>query len=102
MRSELNAIDVANLLGDAIIGAASAHAALIRVKVASGRGAPLLAGARLRLIARVSRQLMVGGARSEAGRLILDRTVRLGPVAADGNAYAGFWLDDRRLRSNRP
>lgn len=85
-----NAINNPNLLGNSI-----ADTALIRVKVAGGRGAPSFIGARLRLIARVPRgAVMVGGGKSQAGRLILDHTVRLGPAGADGNTYAGFWLED--------
>lgn len=84
-----------DLLGNAVAGAASAHAALVRVKVAVVRGASLPSGARVRLVARVSgARTMVGGAKGEAGRVVLDRTVRLGPASADGDAYAGFWLDD--------
>lgn len=83
-----------DLLGNAVAGAASAHAALVRVKVAVRHGAPLPSGARVRLVARVSgARAIVGGAKGEAGRVVLDRTVRLGPAGADGDAYAGFWLD---------
>lgn len=83
------------LLGNAVGAAASAHAALVRVKVAAERGAPIPSGARVRLVARiVGARATVGGAKGEAGRVLLDRTVRLGPAGADGSAYAGFWLDD--------
>jgi hypothetical protein len=83
------------LLGNAVAGAASAHAALVRVKVAAGRGAALSGDVRVRLVARVSGgRAMVGGAKGQPAHVILDRTVRLGPAGADGNAYAGFWLDD--------
>ena len=85
-----NAINNPNLLGNS-----TADTALVRVKVAAGRGAPSFIGARLRLIARVPRgAVMVGGGKSQAGRLILDHTVRLGPASADGNTYSGFWLED--------
>ena len=84
-----------DLLGNAVAGAASAHAALVRVKVAAGHGAPFPSGARVRLVARVSgARAIVGGAKGETGRVVLDRTVRLGPASANGDAYAGFWLDD--------
>ena len=80
-----------DLLGNAVAGAASAHAALVRVKVAVGHGAPLPSGARVRLVARVSgARAIVGGAEGETGRVVLDRTVRLGPASASGDAYAGF------------
>jgi hypothetical protein len=85
-----NAINNRNLLGNS-----TADTALIRVKVAAGPGAPSLIGARLRLIARVpDGAVMIGGGKSQAGRLILDHTVRLGPAGTDGNTYAGFWLED--------
>lgn len=91
----LDALTHPDLLGNAVAGAASAHAALIRVKVAAGHGALLPSGARVRLVARVAgAHAIVGGAKGEAGHVVLDRTVRLGPAGADGNAYAGFWLDD--------
>ena len=83
------------LLGNAVNAAASAHATLVRVKVAAGRGAPMPSGARVRLVARiVGSRATVGGAKGEAARVLLDRTVRLGPAGIDGSAYAGFWLDD--------
>ena len=37
---------------------------------------------------------MVGGMKSEAGRIIIDRAIWLGPAGGDGNAYAAFLLYD--------
>jgi hypothetical protein len=90
-----NAINNADLLGNAVAGAATAQAALIRVKVAFGPGAPSYSDAKLRLVAKVPRgAAMVGGMKSEAGRIVIDRAIWLGPAGDDGNAYAAFLLYD--------
>lgn len=90
-----DAITHTELLGNAIIGAATAKAALIRVKVALESGATTSSDTKLRLLAHVPRgAFYVGGAKSEAGRIIMDRTVGLGPTGPDGNAYAAFLLYD--------
>lgn len=79
-----------NGVGNAPAGEYKSVSTFVVVRVSIGKDAPIPAAARLRLVATE------GGA--PRGRVLLDRTVRLGPVAADGTTFAGFWLADTGCR----
>jgi hypothetical protein len=74
-------------LGNVPAGPLSAVSSLVVVRVAFGANAAVPVGQHVRFVATSA------GGRGGAKQILLDRTVKLGPVADDGSSHVGFWLD---------
>ncbi|WP_425230632.1 hypothetical protein [Sphingomonas sp.] len=72
-------------LGNVMTGDLSSVSTFVVVTVAFGPRASVPDHARVRLVARTA---------GRRGRVLLDRSARLGPVDEDGTTHVGFWLDD--------
>lgn len=79
--------------GNVPAGELASVSALIVVKVEFGKESAIPPDARARLIATEGGVMpFAEKSKKESQRVILDSTVRLGPVNADGSTYVGFWL----------
>ncbi|WP_419808900.1 hypothetical protein [Sphingomonas sp.] len=72
-------------LGNVVAGDLASVSTFVVVTVSFGPQAAIPDRPRVRLLARTE---------GRRGRLLLDRTSRVGPVARDGTTHVGFWLDD--------
>jgi len=87
-------------LGNVPIGEFASVSTLVVVRVELGPEAPVPEKMLIRLIALESgsKPLAVKNGKAR-DRIILDKSVSLGPVNDKGTSYAGFWLDNTRCNT---
>ncbi|MES2057435.1 MAG: hypothetical protein V4564_15990 [Pseudomonadota bacterium] len=83
-------------LGNVPAGDQASVSTLVVVRVDFGKDMPIPDAAQVRLVASEAGPRTRG---KPVARILLDRTSKIGPVAADGTTHIGFWLADTGCRT---